>query len=60
MELDDYQPTRLDGAKRAIQRYLGDMSRREPETLNGIVDFFGEAELATHPLPIGNHQRELL
>jgi hypothetical protein len=57
MELCDYHPTRLEGAKRAIHRYLGDMSRQEPETLIGVVDFHGEAELVTHPLPIGNHHR---
>jgi Ca-activated chloride channel family protein len=60
MEQDDYHPTRLEGAKRAVQRYLGIMSRQEPETLIGIVDFHGEAELVTHPLPIGNHHRQLL
>jgi len=59
MELDDYHPTRLEGAKRAVHRYLGVMSRQEPETLIGIVDFHGEAELVTHPLPIGNHHRQL-
>jgi len=60
MELRDYQPTRLEGAKRAIQRYLGDLSRQEPETLIGVVDFHGEAELVTHPLPIGNRHRQWL
>ena len=60
MELRDYQPTRLEGAKRAIHRYLGDMSRQDPETLIGVVDFHGEAERVTHPLPIGSHHRQLL
>lgn len=60
MESRDYQPTRLEGAKRAIHRYLGDMSRQEPEALIGIVDFHGEAERVTHPLPIGSHYRQLL
>ncbi len=60
MEQDDYPPTRLEGAKRAVQRYLGVMLRREPETLIGVVDFHGEAELVTHPVPIGSHHRQLL
>ena len=59
MAQDDYHPTRLEGAKRAVQRDLGVMSRQEPETLIGIVDFHGEAELVTPPLPIGNHHRQL-
>jgi len=60
MEQCDYHPTLLEGAKRAAQRYLAVMSRQEPETLIGVVDFHGEDELVTHPLPIGHHHRQLL
>jgi Mg-chelatase subunit ChlD len=58
MDLCDYRPTRLAGAKRAIQRYLATLSRHEPETWVGLVVFHGEAELATHPLEVGSHQHE--
>ena len=60
MGLCDDQPTRLEGAKRAIHRYLDDLAHQEPEALVGIVDFHGEAERVTRPLPVGNHYRQLL
>ena len=56
----DYHPTRLEGAKRAIRRYLDTLVRQEQETLVGIVDFHGEAERVTRPLPIGSHHSQLL
>lgn len=56
----DYHPTRLEGAKRAVRRYLDALVRQEEETLVGIVDFHGEAERVTRPLPVGSHHRQLL
>jgi Mg-chelatase subunit ChlD len=59
MEDCDYHPTRLEGAKRAVSRYLATMAHYEPQTLIGIVDFHGEAKPVSHPLPIGEQRREL-
>ena len=52
-------PTRLEGAKRAVRRYLDTMGRYEPHTFIGVTDFHGEAKPVTHPLPIGEQQNEL-
>jgi len=60
MEAADYQPTRLEGAKRATRRYVDTLAHHEPGTLVGIVDFHGEAELVSPPLPVGTHHGELL
>jgi Ca-activated chloride channel homolog len=60
MDETDYHPTRLEGAKRAVRRYLDTLRSYEPEPLVGIVDFHGEAELVSHPLPVGDRHDQLL
>ena len=55
---DDYHPTRLEGAKRAVRR-TWTPRRHEPPTLVGVVDFHGEAEPVSHPLPVGEQRRAL-
>ena len=59
MDEPDYHPTRLEGAKRAVRRYLDTTARHEPLTLVGVVDFHGEAETVSHPLPNGEQYRAL-
>jgi len=59
MEFNDYHPTRLEGAKRAVRRYLDAIAIREPQTLVGIVDFHGEAALVSHPLSVAERKQEL-
>jgi len=60
MQETDYPPTRLEGAKRAVRRYLDTTARREPHTLVGIVDFHGQAESVSPPRPVGAQRQELL
>jgi Ca-activated chloride channel homolog len=60
MDECDYHPTRLEGAKRAVRRYLDTLARSERQTLVGIVDFHGEAEVVSHPLPVSDRHDQLL
>lgn len=59
MEETDYHPTRLEGAKRAARRYLDTKRQVEPQTLVGLLDFHGEAQRVSSPLPVAEHHREL-
>jgi Ca-activated chloride channel family protein len=56
----DYPPSRLEGAVRAARRYLNTLAKAESPTLVGIVDFHGQAQLVSHPLPATSHHQQLL
>ena len=59
MDEPDYHPTRLEGAKRSVRRYLDTTVRYEPQALVGVVDFHGEAETVSHPLSVDEQHRAL-
>ena len=60
MEQSDYHPTRLEGAKQAVRRYLDSLVRYESPNLVGVVDFHGVPSVISHPLPVGDHHSELV
>jgi len=59
MDLTDYPPSRLDGAKQAATRFLVKRFEVSPAALVGIATFCSRAKLVSDPVPISQNLVQL-
>src|SRR3989442_1424944 len=59
MNLADYSPSRLEGAREAARRFLSRRAQVCPEARVGIVSFCWKAHLVSRPVPVMQHMGKL-